>query len=117
MRMDPRIEKLAGELIALPLAELPAGEITERIAATLGDADPDVAQAALDLAAELVRQRTADAAKHAETLLTIFRLANATHCPDGTNAVTWLQGLGLIEPDGAGWYMVTPQASTRVVGQ
>ena len=117
MRMDPRIEKLAGELIALPLAELPAGEITERIAATLGDADPDVAQAALDLAAELVRQRTADAAKHAETLLTIFRLANATHCPDGTNAVTWLQELGLIEPDGAGGYMVTPQASTRVVGQ
>jgi hypothetical protein len=32
MTMDPRIEKLAGELIALPLAELSAGEITERIA-------------------------------------------------------------------------------------
>jgi hypothetical protein len=72
MRMDPRIEKLAGELIALPLAELPAGEITERIAATLGDADPDVAQAALDLAAELVRQRTADAAKQVLSLRSRF---------------------------------------------
>ena len=68
MTMDPRIEKLAEELIALPLAELSADEITERIAATVGCTDPDVAQAALDLAAELVRQRTADTAKHAETL-------------------------------------------------
>jgi hypothetical protein len=43
--------------------------------------------------------------------LTISRLANATHCPD---AVTWVQGLGLIESDGTGGYVLTPQATTRV---
>lgn len=112
---DSRVEALAAELIALPLAELSASEADEAIAACIGDADQDVAQAALDLAAERVRQRAAAAVRRAETLLMIARLAHATNCPDGTDAVTWVQGLGLIEPDGAGGYVQTPKASVRVV--
>ncbi len=115
MILSQQVEALAAELIALPLAGLSAAEINERIAAVIGDADLDVRQAALDLAAEIIRKRTAAAAKHAEMLQTIERLARATNCPDGTNAVTWVQELGLIEPDGAGWYVLTPLASTRPV--
>jgi hypothetical protein len=110
-----RVEALAAELIALPLAELSAAEISLQIAGVLGDADLDIRQAALDLASEIMRKRTAATVRHAEMLQTIERLAHATHCPDGTDAVTWLQGLGLIEPDGAGGYRVTARSSTRAV--
>jgi hypothetical protein len=112
---DSRVEALAAELVALPLAEMAAAEINRRIADIIGDADRDFAQAALDLAAAIMKQRTAAAAKYAEMLQTIERLAHATNCPDGTNAVTWLQELGLIEPDGAGGYVLTPKAGLRSV--
>ena len=112
---DPHIEKLAGKLIGLPLAELSPAEINERIAAVIGDADRDVAQAALDRAAEIMRERTAVALWHVETLRTISRLAAATGCPDDADVTEWLLGLGLIEPDGAGGYVVTVRAATRLV--
>jgi hypothetical protein len=112
---DYRVERLAAELIALPLAELSAAEIDERIATTIGDADRDVARAALARAAEVMQRRTAFAVKHAEMLQTISRLAAATNCPADTDVAAWLQELGLIEPDGAGGYVVTPKAGLRVV--
>jgi deoxyribose-phosphate aldolase len=107
-----RIEQLAAELLAL--TGLSAADADERIAAVIGDADRDVAQAALDLAAETIRQRTVAAAKHAAMLQTIERLAHATHCPDGTDAKGWLLELGLIERDGLG-YRLTERAHPHVV--
>jgi hypothetical protein len=109
------VEALARELIALPLAELSATQVCEQIAATLGDADPEVAQAALDRAAEIMHERTTIAIRHAEMLRTIVRLSAATGCPDGTDAGAWLEGLGLIERDDGGAYRLTPKAKLRAV--
>jgi hypothetical protein len=113
---DSRVEQLAAELIALPLSELTPAEIDARIATTIGDGDRDVARAALDLAAEIMRKRTAAAVKHAETLTAISRLAAATGCPPDADVAEWLLGLGLIETDGV-TYTPTPKAWLRVVGK
>jgi hypothetical protein len=113
--MNQSVERLAAELVALPLSGLSAVEANELIVGVLGDADLDIRQAALDLAAELMRKRSAETARKANVLLALSRLANATGCPPGTPIGPWLEGLGLIEPDGVGGYVPTPQASTRLV--
>jgi len=107
--------RYAVELIALPLAELSAAEINARISAVIGGADGDIAQAALARAADIMKQRTAVAVRHAETLTAISRLAAATGCPDDTDVAAWLQGLGLIEPDGAGGYRLAARAALRTL--
>jgi hypothetical protein len=112
---DSRVEALAAELTALPLAELSPAEVDMAIAGVICDATPDDGRAALDRAAEIMQQRTAATARHAEMWQMIEQLSHATLCPDGTSAVTWLEGLDLIEPDGAGGWLVTPKASTRLV--
>jgi hypothetical protein len=61
------------ELIALPLAELSDAEINARISAVIGGADGDIAQAALARAADIMKQRTAVAVRHADTLTAISR--------------------------------------------
>ena len=65
--------RYAVELIALPLAELSAAEINARISAVIGGADGDIAQAALARAADIMKQRTAVAVRHADTLTAISR--------------------------------------------
>lgn len=112
---DLRVEALAAALVALPLADLAPAEANELIAATLGDADRDIAQAALDRAAKVMQERTAAAMRYAEMLAAIERLANATGCPDDADAAQWLFGLGLIEPDGPCGYRLTAAATLRAV--
>jgi hypothetical protein len=112
---DSQVEQLAAELIALPLAELSAAETDRRITAIIGDADRDVARAALDRAAKVMQERTAAAMRYAEMLAAIERLANATGCPDDADAAQWLLGLGLIEPDGPCGYRLTAAATLRAV--
>jgi len=90
-------------------------EIDAKILDVVGNADRDVAQAALARAAEVMKKRTAFAARHAEMLQTISRLAAATNCPADTDVAEWLQELGLIEPDGVGGFVVTPKANLRSV--
>ncbi|HTA99363.1 MAG TPA: hypothetical protein VK804_02720 [Bradyrhizobium sp.] len=112
---DAQVEQLANELCALKFDGLAQAEIDARILAIVGDLVAGTSRAVLDRAAEIMGQRVAAAARQAETLQTIGRLANATQCPDDVDAVTWLEGLGLIEPDGAGGYVLTPQAATRAI--
>jgi hypothetical protein len=81
----------------------------------IGDADRDVARAALDRAAKVMQERTAAAMRYAEMLAAIERLANATGCPDDADAAQWLLGLGLIEPDGPCGYRLTAAATLRAV--
>jgi hypothetical protein len=109
------VEKLAAELIALPLAELTAAEIAERIAGVLGDADLEIRQGALDRASEIMFQRAAAAVKHAGMLKVVERLARATNCPADANFVEWCLSRGLIERDDAGGYVVTSRAGLRAV--
>ena len=113
--MDSRVEQLAAELVALPLAELSPAEVNERISAVIGGADGDIAQAALHRAASIMAERTEKAVRHAEMLQTISRLAAATGCPDDTDVAEFLLGLGLIERDDEGAYRLTAKAALRAV--
>lgn len=112
---DSRVEALAADLIALPLAEFSPAEASLAIAGVICDATPDDGRAALDRASEIMRTRAEAASRHAEMWEMITRLSNATSCPDGTSAVTWLERLDLIEPDGAGGFTVTAKAGLRTV--
>jgi hypothetical protein len=60
-------------------------------------------------------ERLAKATRQAELLTVAARLARASGCPPETNVVTWCLSHGLIALDGAGGYVVTPKASTRLV--
>jgi hypothetical protein len=60
-------------------------------------------------------ERLARAERTAEMLTVAARLARASGCPVETNVMAWCEAHGLIAPDGAGGYVLTPQASTRVV--
>jgi hypothetical protein len=118
MNASVECERLAAELVALPLAELSPAEASLAIAGVICNATPDDGCAALDRAGEIMRERTAaavNAVKHVESWKLIERLGNATLCPEGTSSVAWLEGLGLIEPDGAGAYVATEKAKLRAV--
>jgi hypothetical protein len=108
-------EILAAAICSIERDGLTQSEIDAQILAIAGHLADGTCGPLIDRVAEIVQQRMAAAARQADTLAQVERLARASACPDDAPMLPWLLQHGLIEVGDDGAYRLTAKASTRAV--